>query len=263
MRNCLLVLVLVCLFAGAASAATREPLSLYGAFQWHQWREQYSEQATGNPASLKEEGPLFGVGVTVPVDLLSRPADSGTLMLRGGGELFAGQVRYHGHLQNHDGTLSPHSTDVIYVGLQGSADLGWRFPTRPVGVEPFAGLGLRYWLRSLQGSGGYDEYWLNLGARLGGRLTWQPAAQASLALSGGAMMPFYTTNEADGTTIKPDGTWSGFGELSYTTPRWEHTLYYEGLRYKRSPAVRVSPTLALLQPPSQSDIFGYRLGYRF
>ena len=53
------------------------------------------------------------------------------------------------------------------------------------------------------------------------------------------------------------------GELSLAQGKWQHTLFYEGLRYDVSPAVHVSPTLALLQPASQSDIFGYRLGYRF
>ena len=88
MRNTLALLLLICLSPGAALAAHREPTSLYGAFRWHEWREQYTEQATGTPASLKEEGPLFGIGVTVPVDLLPQPTANGTLTLRSSGELF-------------------------------------------------------------------------------------------------------------------------------------------------------------------------------
>jgi hypothetical protein len=255
-----------------AQAAKLEPVSLFAAFRWHQWREQYSEQATGNPASLKEQGPLFGIGVTVPIDLLPAPTAHGTLILRNSGELFGGQVRYNGHLQNQNGTLTPYQTDVVYFGAQGAADLGWRFPVKTLTIEPFAGLGVRWWLRDLQGSGGYTEYWLSLSSRLGGRLSWLLADGLTLSAVGGAMLPLYTTNTADGSTIKPEGQWSGFGELACASGRWEHSLFYDGLRYKKSPSVRAGTVVDIngvphqtfvLQPPSQSDIFGYRLGYRF
>lgn len=263
MRNAILALLLLALVPGTAPAAKLEPVTLFGGFRWHEWREQYSDGA-GNPASLKEQGPLFGLGVTVPVDLLPQPTANGTLTLRGSGELFGGQVRYHGHLQDiGTGTLTPYATDVVYLGVQGNADLGWRFPLAPLTVEPFAGLGVRWWLRDLQGDGGYAEYWLSLSSRLGGRLTWPLADGLTLAAAGGALLPFHTTNTANGTTVEPEGDWSGFGELVLAVGRWEHALFYEGLRYEKSPPVRVSPTLAILQPPSQSDIFGYRLGYRF
>ncbi len=255
--------LLLCLLPGMAQAAKLEPVSLFAVIRWHEWREQYSEQATGNPASLKEQGPLFGIGMNVPVDLLPAPTALGTLMLRSSGELFGGQVRYDGHLQHPSGTLTPYQTDVVYLGLQGATDIGWRFPIKSVSIEPFVGLGARWWLRDLQGSGGYTEYWLSISSRLGGRLSWPLADGLTLATAGGVMLPFYTTNTADGTTLKPDGQWSGFGELSLAHGQWQHQLFYEGLRYEKSPTVRVSPTLGILQPPSQSDIFGYRLGYRF
>jgi hypothetical protein len=273
MHGIVVALLVLCLVPSVVAAAQTEPVTLYTAFRWHEWREQYTEQATGNPESLKEQGPLLGVGILVPVSLLSRPTAGGELMLRNGLEVFGGQVRYHGHLQNiQTGTLTPYETDVNYFGIQGLMDLGWRFPVNSVTIEPFAGLGVRWWLRNLQGGGGYNEYWLTLNNRFGGRFTWPLANSLTVTASGGAQLPFYTTNDADGTTLEPDGQWSGFGELSLVYGRWEHAVTYEGLRYRRSPTEftgqyiqtghGASPLFAS-QPPSQSDIFGYRLGYRF
>lgn len=261
-RSGITAALLLCLLPGMAQSAKLEPVSLFGAFRWHEWREQYSDGA-GNPAALKEQGPLFGLGVTMPVDLLPAATTNGTLVLRNSGELFGGQVRYDGHLQNPNGTLTPYQTDVVYLGVQGATDLGWRFPVKPIGLEPFVGFGARWWLRDLQGTGGYSEYWISLTGRFGERLNWQFDNGNSFSIVGGALLPFYTTNTADGTTLKPDGRWSGFGEISFLSGRFEHNFFYEGLRYEKSPTVRVSPTLGVLQPPSQSDIFGYRLGYRF
>jgi hypothetical protein len=264
MRASILLLLLLCLIPGVVTAAQVEPVSLYTAFRWHEWREQYREQATGNPAALREYGPLIVVGLVVPVSLLPVPMPSGEIMVRNSLELFAGQVRYEGHLQNiQTGFLTPHETSVNYLGMQGIIDLGWRFPVSTLTMEPFTGLGVRWWLRSLQGGGGYNEYWLTLTNRFGCRIALPVASSLTIVAAGGAHVPFYTTNDADGTTLEPDGQWSGFGEVSLVSGRWEHAFTYEGLRYERSPTVQVSPTLGLFQPPSQSDVYGYRLGYRF
>jgi hypothetical protein len=272
MRSWAAALLTLALLPGVAVAAPLEPVTLYATFRWHQWRETYVEHASGTPASLKEQGPLVGVGVKQAVALVS--AQQGTLILRDGLELFTGRVHYNGHLQNvAAGTLSPYTTSVNYYGLQGVLDLGWRFPVAAVTVEPFAGLGYRWWLRSLRGGGGYNEYWWTITSRYGGRIGWALSDSTTLAATGGAQLPLYTTNTADGTTVKPDGQWSGFGELSLAIGHWEHALFYEGLRYAKSPYRATGQVVTdvfgsfqpvyVSQPPSQSDIFGYRLGYRF
>lgn len=283
-------------FLGSAAPACAghfggvEEWSLYPSFQYFTW-EEFRDTGT---RILKEDGLLVGAGGTVRLDLYDKK-----LMLKTKAELFGGDVAYNGQTQqlpnlpsppNPPNTPDPQSerpvkTDVIYFGVKAEADVGWRVPAGGLAVEPFAGLGYRWWLRSLENStsldangvpftvGGYTEYWTSFYGRLGARLTYRAGRDFSMFAEGGGKYPFYNENVADypGTgeiSIKPGREWSGFAEIGATYKRFRPSLYYEGFRFSASPTVAAFSTIenrviGLLQPRSASDIFGVNLSWVF
>jgi hypothetical protein len=264
-------------FAGQAGRV--EEWSLYPSFQYFTW-EEFRDGAR----ILKENGLLVGAGGTARFDLYDRK-----LMLKAKGELFGGDVDYNGRTQQDllNPALSerPVKTDVIYFGIKAETDMGWRFPLAQGSFEPFAGLGYRWWLRSLRESttldangnplpvGGYPEYWQSLYARLGARAAWSYGGDLSLFAEAGGKYPLYNENLADfpGTgrvAIKPGKAWSAFAEIGATRKRFRTTLFYEGFRFSQSARVRAfssfdNSIVELSQPKSDSDIFGVNLGWLF
>jgi hypothetical protein len=281
----LLVLAASPVFAGQTGQV--EEWALYPFVQYFTW-EEFRDGAR----ILKEKGLLVGAGGTVRLDLYDRQ-----LMLKAKGELFGGNVGYDGHTQqsflpppNPPNTPDPTSerpvkTDVIYFGIKAEADMGWRFPLTHGSFEPFAGLGYRWWLRSLQESttldangvplqvGGYPEYWQSLYARLGTRAGWSFGGDLTLFAEAGMKYPLYNENLADfpGTgrvAIKPGQAWSAFAEISATHKRFRPSIFYEGFRFSPSSTVRAFSTIEnsfilVNQPKSDSDIFGINLGWVF
>lgn len=256
---------------------------LYFSPQYFSW-----EEFTGGRRLVKEEGPLFAVGGGIRFDLYRK-----SLLLLVKGEMFGGDVDYDGQTQqdflpappNPPKTPSPRSerpvkTSVVYFGTKVESDLGWRMPTAAGSIEPFAGLGYRWWLRGLENTtafdtngnpfpvGGYTEWWHSLYTRVG--LRWDLAVGSDLTLfaEGGGKYPFLNRNIADfpgagSVTISPDPRWSGFAEAGFRYGRFRPVLFYEGFRFGRSPVVPISATSGLLQPQSDSDIFGISLGWAF
>jgi hypothetical protein len=256
-----------------------EEWSLYPSFQFFTWEEFQDSGAR----ILKEDGLLVGAGGTVRLDLYDKK-----LMLKVKGELFGGDVDYNGQTQvNSNLALSerPVKTDVIYFGAKTEADVGWRFPAGQLAIEPFAGLGYRWWLRSIESStsldanglpfavGGYTEFWQSFYGRLGARLNCRVSGDFSIFAEGGGKYPFYNGNEADypGTgmvTIEPGREWSGFAEIGATYKRFRPSIYYEGFRFSRSATVSAFSTIenrviGLFQPRSTSEIFGVTLSWIF
>jgi hypothetical protein len=62
--------------------------------------------------------------------------------------------------------------------------------------------------------------------------------------------------------VEPQGEWSAFAELGAQFGRFRPSLFYEGVRYSRSPSV-VAGNFIVFQPDSDQDIFGVRLGWAF
>ena len=146
-----------------ATAASLTELTPYLSSQYFTWTEQ-------NPVKrVKERGSLFSGGVLLGL------TTSSSLTLRLREELFGGQVGYDGATQAPDN--SPVQTDVNYFGTRQDLDLGVRIPVRRLLVEPFAGIGYRWWLRDLQDAvaangklaSGYTESWQALYGRVGSR----------------------------------------------------------------------------------------------
>ncbi len=269
-----LAMLLAATPAFAGQSALVEEWSLYPSFQYFTWNE-----FVNGARLVKEEGLLVGVGGTVNLDLYAR-----RLMLKIRGEVFGGDVDYDGSTQtdtqNPAISQRPVKTDVIYFGTKVESDAGWRFTFPAASVEPFAGLGYRWWLRGIEDStsvdtngnpfpvGGYVEYWQSIYARAGVRFSWRAGNGLTMFAEGGGKYPFYNQNRADypgtnGVTVKPRGDWSAFGEIGLTYRRFRPTIFYEGFRYSQSATVPISPTQGLLQPRSESDLVGVSFGWLF
>lgn len=262
-----IVLLTFCLaLLGTPAFAGVEEWYLYPSFQYFTW-----EEFSGGRRLLKEDGPQFGVGGGVRFDLYRK-----SLLLKVNGEMFGGEVDYDGQTQSGQ----PVKTDVIYFGTKLESDIGWRIPLAAGSVEPFAGLGYRWWLRSIQDStafqpdgtpfpvGGYTEVWHTLYTRLGLRGNLAVDSDLSLFAEGGGKYPFLNRNMVDfpgagHVTIEPEPRWSAFAEIGARYGRFRPTLFYEGFRFGQSPAVPIGGGLALLQPQSDSDIFGINFGWAF
>lgn len=237
---------------------------LFPSIQYFTW-----EEFSADSRILKEEGPLVGLGGSVRLNLYDEK-----VMLKAKAELFGGDVYYDGQTQNG----IPVKTDVIYFGTKLESDLGWRFNLGKVSLEPFAGLGYRWWLRALQDSvtddgngtpvSGTDERWQSFYSRLGGRATWSLTKEFAMFAEGGGKYPFYNENRADSpaggkVTVKPGKEWSAFAEIGLTYKRFRPSIFYEGFRFSRSDLVRIGSNLAVFQPKSDSDIFGINLNWVF
>lgn len=271
--------VLVAFTASPAAAAGLEQLSVYPSFQYFTWKEFDANGAQ----LLKEDGPLFGVGVAADIDLLNR-----ILYLRGKGELFGGQVDYDGETTDIDPQFDglPVKSDVNYFGGKLESDFSLRFSGPRGNIEPFAGIGYRHWIRNIEASttqtrdvppqgvktAEATEEWLNLYTRLGMRGTYRLSDSASLSLEAGAKYPFLNRNFAEAfgedITLKPRGEWSAFAELSARFGMFRPAVFYEGMRFDQSPTVVVfDPSRAVLvgivQPRSEADIFGFSLSFLF
>jgi len=256
--------------AFAASSNVIDSWSLYTFFDSFNWREY----KTPSQRLLKESGPMYGAGTDLSLNLYDRK-----LLLKGKGEVSGSVVDYRGQTQENNDyparSRRPVNTDVTYVGLRLEGDLGWRFPLQRFSLEPFGGVGGRWWLRGLQDSvttdaagnpfiaGGYTETWRTAYATVGSRAAYRAGDSLNVFMEGGARYPFYVSNSVDvanvGTvTLRPRGEWSAVGELGAD---WRHlrvSVHYEGFRVSASPAKS-----GYLQPQSASDVYGLRIGWSF
>lgn len=265
------LLAILWIFVAAPSfAAGQGPvkeLYIYPSFQYFQWEEYHAGQRL-----LRETGPLFGFGAVVGLE--SPPLVTGnTLTFKARAELFGSVVDYDGHTQPPESL--PDKTDVTYFGTKYEVDLGWKYTFGAMSLEPFAGGGVRWWLRDLQDSTttdtggnlvhvtGYQEDWVSAYARLGLRGGFYVAPDFRIFAEAGAKYPFYTTNSTDfpgvgSVTVKPGGRWSAFAEVGAQYRWFRPSIFYEGFRYADSP-----PSMGLFQPKSDSDIIGVNLGFAF
>ena len=271
------ILVLICLLLAATGASAAQfggirDLYVYPSLQYFTWKEFGDGKRL-----LKEEGLLYGAGGAINVDLLKSEA-AGALTLRGKAELFGGDVDYDGQTQPPNPL--PVKTDVIYFGTKAEAAVGWAFPVGAARIEPFAGLGYRWWLRDLQNSTtrdtdgtvvsvqGYTEWWESVYTKLGTTVDYKINDQWRLFGEAGGKYPFYNANKVDivgnGTvTIKPEPRWSLFAEVGARNRRFRPALFYEGYRVAQSPVVRINQTTGVLQPRSDEDIFGVSFAWCF
>jgi len=211
---------------------------------------------------LKESGTLQGAGAVASFR-------SGRALYRLRAETSWGEVDYDGQTQAGE----PARTEVTYLVVRAEGDAGLRLRVGRGSVEPFWGLGYRWWRRDLEHSAqavGYLETWQSLylkaGARAEGVLApgLRPFAEAALRL------PVYNRNRADmgfaAVSLEPGHTVTPRAEAGLRAGPFEAALYYEWLEFPRSPEeiVDVGGTpFAFYQPKSRGSILGGRLGVIF
>ncbi|GAM09028.1 hypothetical protein OR1_01302 [Geobacter sp. OR-1] len=258
------LLVLSTPVAEAAGFGGIREANLYPFIQYFKWEEFERDGSR----LLKETGPEYGAGGEIRLDLLKGDAGAATFAARQ--ELFGGVVDYDGQLQ--DGT--PHKTDVTYFGSYSELDLGWTIPYRNMTIEPFSGVSYRWWIRDLQGSGGYSEEWYSVAALLGVRSKYELAKETRFWVSGTAKYPFSNRNAIDDypgageIRLSPGSAWSAAAEAGIKYKQLLVSIYYEGFIFPESDPVLIrSNTHATLssfvQPRSEAEIYGLRVGWSF
>jgi hypothetical protein len=241
-----------------SSVFAADEADVYGLIESFTWREFKESGAQ----LLRESGPLFGVGMSF------RHVDESKLTVKLRGELFGGKVDYVG--QTWGG--QPVSTNVNYFGLKGEGDLGRKFMVaEKSSLEPFAGLGLRWWVRDISGSGGYTEAWQTYYFRLGVRGDHDFAKESKWFAEAGVKLPIYNANKAyfsdigpyPDVTVKPGKKTSMFAETGVKVNRLKVSVFYEGMRFSQSSAVDAGLLGPVVQPESKSDIYGVTVGVVF
>jgi hypothetical protein len=265
------VLLSICAFWGPlAQEILAGPGELTGYFtvQSFDWKEF----AEGSRA-VRETGPLFGIGIEYPVHLGER------VTAKPSAEIFGGSVDYDGHACDIFGDdCEAAETTVSYFGVQLQGDVGRRLPAGSASLEPFAGLGFRYWRRNIdEGTtvtgtpvSGFTEDWVSLYARAGLEVGVDLSERRRLFFLAGAKLPFFTQNTAytsslgqgDDLELRPGKQVSFFGEAGVELDRFSVSLLYDSFRFPQSPTVFNGFT-AGYQPRSTMDLYGLKLGWTF
>lgn len=270
----LLVLVLVCSGISTVHAASfggiREA-TLYPFIQYFTWEEF----RTDGSRLLKESGPQYGIGGTIKLNLLQGSAGAWTLNSKT--EMFGGVVDYDGTTFSSDPVTDnrPVKTDVNYFGISEDLDLGWAIPVQKITVEPFAGVGYRWWMRDLESStsvgtngvpfavSGYTEHWRSFSFRAGARSQYPLSENVTFSVMAAARYPFHNRNNIDVAgvgkiSLEPKSEWSAIAEAGLRYKRIVATVYYESFIFPDS-----APVAGFYQPRSESEIVGLRLGWAF
>jgi len=272
-RQTIITLALVLLASQATAAEYGGVRELYigPSIAYFHWQESVDGQNV-----LTEEGPIFGVDGTIALDLL-KTERAGTLTFKGKLGLFGGVVNYDGQTQSPSNL--PVTTDVTYVGGKQEIAFGWAIPLGNGYLEPFAGLGYRWWIRDLQDSTAQDgtstvkvsgstEVWESAYTKLGATLSLPLTKDWRIFIEGGGKYPFYNSDSTDiagvgNHTVYPESRWSAFAELGARSATLRPALFYEGYRTGQSPVVRINSTTGIYQPKSDEDVVGVSFSYCF
>jgi hypothetical protein len=268
----LAVIVLSPLFVPDRSSAGNEPF-VYGGVGSFTWRE-FGD--TGQV--LKESGPLYGVGFTNLHEFDNH------LTLKPRIEIFGGSVDYNGQACDVLGNCLPADTTTHYFGTKLEMDMGFR-AGRPDAftIEPFLGLGFRFWYRSIDDSYladgsyavGYTEDWSTVYGRAGLRAQQHLSPKNLLFAEVGVKLPIDTTNYINdenvsysSITLHPVGEPSLFAEAGVKLNMFQISAFYDSMRFKQSDTVyQYDPYYGALigywQPKSESETIGIRAGVAF
>jgi hypothetical protein len=274
-RYCQSIITLVVAMLASQAAAAEfggiRELFIGPSISYFHWQESVAGQKI-----LTEQGPMYGVDGTIALDLL-KTERAGTLTLREKVGIFGGLVYYDGRTQAPSNL--PVKTDVIYVGVKEELALGWAIPFGDNRLEPFAGLGYRWWMRDLQDStanngtsnvkvNGGTEVWESAYTKVGAALSVPLTRDWRIFVEGGGKYSFYNSSYSDiagvgDTTLRPEPRWSAFGELGARSGKLRTAVFYEGYRTGQSSLVRISSTMGVFQPKSYEDVVGVSFSYCF
>jgi len=253
------VVVFIFCTVSAATAGTAADFSVYGGVKGFFWRECHNDFHF-----LEESGVISGIGVAGEV----YSCVHGHLVGNMRGEFFGGRVGYNG--QTWGG--NPVETDVDYSGFKVEGDFGYCLEVgKNVFVGPLLGFGYRQWYRNIISTPtatGYLERWESLYRRLGVHGGYNISEVAAVSMKAGIRMPDYNRNKVElpffgDVTLKPGRETSAFAEAVLRYEWLRASLFYEGMRFSRSPAVHVDGHTFVYQPESKADIFGLSAGVRF
>ena len=253
-----MLLTVVFSFGIISASAIAAEYDVYGKIESFTWKE-YSDS---DSQLLKESGPIYGLGGSAKSNITE------SLTLKFKGELFLGSIDYDG--QTQAGT--PVKTDTDYFGFKIEGDTGWKFMVaEKSSLEPFAGLGYRWWLRDIQSTGnaiGYEETWWSFYARLGIHGDHTFSDQLKAFAEAGVKLPIHTENEIDLSviglstiTVEPGNKASVFAEIGLKWTVLKASVFYEGMRFSKSGLDDVYD--AFRQPESKADIFGVNVGVSY
>ncbi len=190
---------------------------------------------------------------------------------RHGAGLFFGRVDYDGHTWS----LVPVKTDVWYMGVQTYLDAIFKFqPASGLKVWPFAGIGGKTWLRTLDDTrtsggipvNGAEEWWWSLYGRFGAGMRYTICEKMFIFADAGIKLPIHAQNNAylEGRSapvrISQYQTASPFVVCGMRYGWLIVKLSYESQRFDRSDAV-ASGQYTLYQPRSKEDIFSIRAAW--
>ena len=265
-----LVLLTVGLWEGTGHALEYK---LQAGLVAYRWTEDFDQ---GIP---REAGPMLTLGGGVsgaPSSML--PA----VTLRAAAQFFVARVNYD-TFPNRPPYFSIH-THSTYLGFKYEGDAGWRAVFGSVGVEPFAGLTYRWWLRRIESTqivAGYPELYNTIYGRVGLRADhrFAPGSAAHAAFSIDPML--WAKERIDlSETVVDDGIGGLVRGEEVTVkngkrPGWtveagvqsgtlDLTAYWQVTRVGKSPRVRCYQGTSLChQPASDQDIIGLNLGVAF
>lgn len=241
-----------------STSATATEYDIYGKVESFTWKE-YKDDGS---QFLKESGPIYGLGVSAKSNITE------SLTLKFKGELFGESIDYDGQTQ----AGAPVKTDTDYFGFKIEGDAGWKFMVaEKSSLEPFAGLGYRWWNRDIQSAGsaiGYEERWWNFYARLGIRGDHAFTDKLKAFAEAGVKLPMHNESEVDlsvvglsTVTVEPGNKASVFAEIGLKWTMLKASVFYEGMRFSKSGLDDVYH--AIYQPKSKADIFGVNVGVSF
>lgn len=259
----LLYVAVVALWAGVthANAEGKSDFAFSGMINDFTWEENLP-----NGTSLEESGLLFGIHLQGHIDL---PQAWESYLY---GEFYAGTVDYDGFLVDLDGSIEPYQSETTYAGIAGAWDAGYDVSASTYWtVLPFVGLGLHYWIRSLDDEEGYgyDEYWLTLYGRAGLRVAWQYSPETEVYALGAFLLPFYNYERAvnvplspgnDDIELEPEEEVGYQFEAGVNHGRLHASIFYEAMNFGQSD---LDDTGSFFQPESTRDVVGGRVGIRF
>jgi hypothetical protein len=256
-----LIVMIAPWFLGAPALAIEYGVD--GSVAAYQWVEDIGSFKT------KEFGPVVHLGGFLsgaPV------ATAPNLRVRGQIRLMVGHVNYDTALISSPGTkVTTHSS---YIGLGEEASLGWRVEQPRGAVEPFVGLGYRWWVRSIASNSsvsGYPEHYQMIYARLGlrGGATLPGQVGPYVVFSVDPVLAAREEIDLSDTTGEilrvHNGKRAGWTIEGGLHKQWgEVGLFWQAVRFGESNTVPCSLSLfGCLQPKSDQDIFGVRAAILF
>jgi hypothetical protein len=245
---------LFCFMAFHTTASARD-FEIYGKGEQFTWKE-FDEDGS---RLLKESGRIYGIGISTKYIFRNN------LTIRARAEIFGGTVDYDGQACNNiTGSCSPTTTDTSYVGSKIEGDFGLRIvSTEKFFLEPFAGIGSRYWERDIKSTShatGYLEKWRTVYTRLGLNSELRITSVWDIFAEWGVRLPLHTENRVDvlGLTLEPGNSTSFFAEIGTRISMLKLVAFYEGMRFSKSPV-----KYRYYQPKSEADMYGINIGLEF